>query len=293
MLVELLDRVVKREIRRRFLSAPAKVIVASPRRTSFNYEADFDRMQHAYRTRSPEYGYDSLSAWRRAVNRATHLLDRLEIRHPGLNILDAGCGDSMLGVLLNSYGHRTTLVDATDWRDSRARNLPFFTQQLENLDQLPSAHFDLVCSYNTFEHLRDPRSAFKELLRVCKADGSIFLEFSPLYHGPWGLHAYHTLKVPYAQFLFSEQFIASKLRELGILDLGKELDQPQHLNRWKYSEFVALWSEHPDCHVISQARLRNEDHLDVILRYPRAFRGRRFDFLELTTQGIQVLLRRC
>jgi ubiquinone/menaquinone biosynthesis C-methylase UbiE len=279
---------IKRKILRFFVARLLKI--PTPPNTS-HPESHFLYLQEMFPP-LPEYGYDKFSTWSRAVKRTTFALNQLNIREPGMNILDAACGDGMLGVLLNSYGHQTLLTDMEDWRDIRAKPLPFYQQRLEYLRDFKSNQFDLIFSFNSFEHLSDPKTAFNELLRVCKPGGNIYLEFGPLYHGPWGLHAHRSLRMPYPQFLFLEEFTNRKLRELGIDDLGRKSEQLQPLNKWKYADFTRLWAENSLCKVVFQKRETNEDHLQVVIRYFRAFRGRNIDYLDLTTQGISVFIQK-
>lgn len=256
-------------------------------------EIFFSELQEKY-TSPSEYGYDKISTWTRAAQRFMTILKLANgtISTESGYFLDAACGDGMLGILAESFGMHSYLVDLEDWRDERAKRLPFSVQDLENLHHYDSNSFDIVSSFNAFEHVTDPQRAFEELIRVCRPGGYIFLEFGPLYHGPWGLHAYRSLHMPYPQFLFSKDFILTKLDELGIYDLGKKVTELQPLNQWKYSQFVSLWTDHPDCELIMQKRIKNEDHTNVIIKYPRAFQGRGLTFEDLTTQGIQVLIKK-
>src|SRR5690606_902742 len=81
-------------------------------------EADFDALQRRFRG-VPEYGYDSLSTWRRGSERTKYILESITGREPGASILEVGCGDAMTGYLLSCYGHRVELTDLEDWRDPR------------------------------------------------------------------------------------------------------------------------------------------------------------------------------
>lgn len=256
-----------------------------------SYDQDFQKLQKKYNVKH-DYGYDPFSTWKRAANRIIWLLEKFDLKTSGLNVLDAACGDGMFGVLLNSYGHNSFLVDFEDWRDERSKNLPFLESKLENLAGIKSNEFDLICSYNSFEHLENPKQSFQELLRVCKPGGYIFLEFGPIYTGPWGLHAYRTLRMPYPQYLFSEEFINDKLNELGMYDLGRKQTLLQPLNKWNYHEFQSLWENNPKVEIVSNERLINEKFLNVIVKYPTAFRGRGLSYLDVTTQGIWVMLKK-
>lgn len=255
-------------------------------------EAAFDRLQ-AEGSGVPDYGYDPVSTWKRGVDRATGLLTlSARLKSPGARILEAGCGDGMTGYLLAGFGHEVTLADADDWRDARARLLPLVKGDLAHAGLLKEHHFDLICSYNSFEHFADPAAVLRQLLLACQPGGLLYLEFGPLYCGPWGLHAYRTLYMPYPQFLFSEQFLSRKLESLGIEDLGSRRTSLQHLNRWRAAQFRELWNrsgcELLRCHV----NLLDVQYLRMVKSFPKAFRGRGLTLEDLLTQSLSVLLRR-
>jgi SAM-dependent methyltransferase len=252
-------------------------------------ERDFDRLQRLVKA-PPVYPYDSHSTWERGLRRARGLI-ALTGQRAGLRSLDVGCGDGMTAVLLAGYGFEAHLMDLEDWRDERARHLPFHQGELESGLGLPDGHFDLVYSYNTFEHLRDPAACLRELVRVCRPGGWLHLDFGPLFASAWGLHVYHTIRVPYAQFLFSEPFIERKLRELGIWDLGKARHTPQPLNRWRLAQFDELFAT-SGCAVAERSTLLLCRWLGLIRRYPASFSGRGLSFADVTQATIRVTLRK-
>ncbi len=215
----------------------------------------FRRLQRAYPPRD-DYRYGAADLWRRATGRVDRLLALPGLREPGKAVLEAGCGDGMTGAVLGCYGHTVTLTDIEDWRDDRARGLAFLRADLCAGLDLPAGAFDLVCSYNTFEHLADPARALAELIRVCRPGGLIHLKFGPLYASAWGLHAYQTLTMPYPQFLFSPAFVAGKVRQLGVRDLGRDLEALQPLNRWRARDFARLWAG-SGCAVIASGATRD------------------------------------
>lgn len=240
----------------------------------------------------PEYGYDSYSTWKRGVERTTYLFHEFSFLHETpKKVLDFGCGDGMVGFIISKYGHNVSLVDIADWRDSRAKNLQFIQIESEKLP-ISDQSYDFVYSYNTFEHVKDPKETLFELIRVCKRGGYIFLEFGPLYSSPWGLHAYRTLLMPYPQFLFSNHFITERLNEYGIYDLGKKLTGLQPLNKWRVNQFDDLW-RNSFCKVISNTDFIIADSFtDLIIKFPKAFTGRKLSYRDLTTQGLRIILQK-
>jgi len=240
-----------------------------------------------------EYGYDSYSTWKRGLERARTILEMIEsLRTPGARILDAGCGDGMTGAIFAHYGHHVTLADTEDWRDRRATSLPFLACDL--CDSIPcrSDAYDFAFSFNGFEHFLDPRRALTNLILACRAGGSIYLDFAPVYTGPWGLHAYRSLRMPYPQFLFSDGFVRDRLRETGIRDLGRSREFLQPLNRLGRTAFMDLWAD-CGCQVVQCAvDYVDVGYLSVITEYPKSFSGRGLTVDDVLIQGFRVLLRK-
>jgi SAM-dependent methyltransferase len=240
--------------------------------------------------RTFDYGYDPFSVWSRGVERARNLLSLPGLHASDADILEVACGDGMVGRLLSDYGHNVRLTDLDDWRDGRARAVRF--EKADVCDRLPFSNdsFDLVYSYNAFEHFPAPAPAFAEMLRVCKPDALIYLEFGPLYTSPWGLHA-DRLLMPYPQFLFTTETIAERLEQLGIYDLGKERSDLQYVNEWRVSAFRALWRR-AGCTIVDERHYVDDDYLDVILRFPACFQGRGLTYDDVTIGGLFVTLRK-
>jgi SAM-dependent methyltransferase len=255
-----------------------------------HYDDMFERLQSSYKQWWGEYGFDGYSTWRRGCERAVSLLEIEELREPGLEVFDAGCGEGMTGLVLASYGHRVTLNDTKDWRDSRAKDLPFVQGNICNSLPLASGSFDLIVSYNTFEHVEDPAAALTELVRLCTKGGFLYLDFSPLYCSPLGLHAFSFL-MPYPQFLFSPSFIQAKVEELGANDLGQNLPELQPTNRWRIAEFRRIWAL-SGCEILSVTEGAENRHLHMVVDFPKAFSGRGLSVEDVTVTAVSVMLRK-
>jgi SAM-dependent methyltransferase len=257
----------------------------------FDDDAVFMALQQEY-PELPEYGYDSFSTWRRGYERAIELMKLDEVfQHPGARIIEACCGDGMVGYALTQYGHHVELVDLEDWRDVRAAEIPF---SIKNIDvETPSERkdFDLVFSYNSFEHIQDPKIAFENLLKVVKPGGYLYLSFGPLYASPWGVHAYRAFHMPYPQFLFSQGFISQKLEEIGIYDLGKKMQTLQPLNRFRLKEFLEILNI-PQVQICFLKYGVTQKYLTLPLRFWRAFTGRKLSLEDLTVHSIYILIKK-
>ena len=273
---------------------PAKVSkVLEQNKPPVFYDSDdvFNKLQSEY-SGVPEYGYDSYSTWKRGVDRTNELLQLDSINKAPKNILEAGCGDGMTAHALTGYGHHLTLLDMEDWRDERAKNLTFHKVDINQSLEFHASTFDLIYSFNTFEHLPDPEFTLKELMRLCRPGGYIYLEFGPLYASPWGLHAYRMLKMPYPQFLFSTEFITDKLKKYGINDLGDDKrDELQYVNKWTYQQYQNLFEQYKN-YIVDTSAYKIYDHLQIIDNYPQAFTGQGLQLEDICTFAIKIVLKK-
>ena len=94
----------------------------------------------------------------------------------------------------------------------------------------------------------------------------------------------------YPQFLFSQDFIARKLKELGISDLGGSRDELQPLNGWLIRQYDELW-DHSGAELEERKLKTDLSQLKLIQRYPQCFRGRDLRFEDVVTTLIEVTLR--
>lgn len=262
------------EVRRRTLA------ILSSTDTPAHYDAAFDALQKSYVQWWPDYDFDGHSTWARGCERALSLLKLEALRVPKLAVLDAGCGDGVTGHALASYGHEVTLNDTDDWRDPRTHALPFVQGNVCGRLPLAEASFDLLVSYNAFEHIEDPKRGLDELVRLCKVGGHIYIEFNPLYCSPLGLHAF-SFMMPYPQFLFSPSFIEANVKELG----------PNDLNKWRVAQFREVWRS-CGCDVVSSSEVVDHRHLGIVSKYPKAFSGSQLTLEDLTVCSMSVLLRK-
>lgn len=113
--------------------------------------------------------------------------------------------------------------------------------------------FDVVISNETFEHIRHPLSALREVERVTRSRGWVFISFPP-YYAPWGAHLNNWIPLPWIQVAFSEQTlinaaveldeklkIARRLAPETRLDLRGSRALP-HINKMTLRRFEAILS---------------------------------------------------
>lgn len=283
----------KRKLEQR--SRVASILCTKAAPNTAHAEKDFKHLQSEFMDHHPyEYTYDGAARIERAGIRLKMLQKTIpELSERSLQVLDAGAGEAMFGVLLDALEHEVTLTDLDDWRMNKAKELSFLPHDCtQTFPDTMQNQFDLVTSFNSFEHFPDPQLAFSNLWDVLKPGGVMHLAFNPLYGSAWGLHAFGTLFVPYAQFLFSPAFLGERLRELGIKDLARSMEELQHLNQWKPQQFRDLWTDLPDGEVEKVKEQITDDHLNLIERYPDAFQGRELVLEDVRVSGFAVWIRK-
>ena|GEM_PF-3937623 len=145
------------------------------------------------------------------------LITKCGIDLKDLEILDFGCGlGTKLEVLENFSPKRIVGCDINkvdlDYAkrriDGKFLNIEL---KLNTETKLPfdDESFDLILSFDVFEHISDIESMFKELFRVLKPRGRIFFKFQP-YEAAYAHHAMRILLIPWVHLFFSFQ----KLKEL-------------------------------------------------------------------------------
>ncbi len=94
--------------------------------------------------------------------------------------LDYGCGDGNLTKHLLNIGFNVTSADiSTSFLNLIENNLPLAKTLLlngEDLSEIQDNSFDFICTYSVLHHIPDYLKAIKEMKRVLKSGGVIFLE---------------------------------------------------------------------------------------------------------------------
>lgn len=125
----------------------------------------------------------------------------------GSRILDVGCGDGFIDLGLARKFNPSLLVgtDLFDTDVSELRNLaqqhlqePLpeslkFSTCTETSLPFPDATFDFVVSWSVFEHVNDPVAVLREIQRVLRPGGYMFLQIWPLFHSQHGSHLWKWL----------------------------------------------------------------------------------------------------
>lgn len=94
---------------------------------------------------------------------------------PGMRVLDAGCGEGNLSILMAKKGARVVGIDISEpnieasksYANEEGCNVEFLLGDLENLPFADDS-FDLVVSSHVLEHLSDFDKGLREMARVSK-----------------------------------------------------------------------------------------------------------------------------
>lgn len=125
-------------------------------------------------------------------------------------VLEVGCGFGPIAANLNPKKSKIYSIDPS------IKSLALFKQfnpdkkinvKIADNENLPFAKsfFDVLFSFDSFEHVQNPNKSMKEMSRVLKKNGYVFLEATPYFSLIAGHHLYNFTLLP-AQF-FPKQFI--------------------------------------------------------------------------------------
>ena len=89
-------------------------------------------------------------------------------------------GNSWPGVKLNLYASDILQNEYAPWWENH-RATPIVSVEYQDMEHLtyPDSFFDIVHCVNAVDHTLDARQALKEMMRVCKGEGWIYLRHFP------------------------------------------------------------------------------------------------------------------
>ncbi len=77
-----------------------------------------------------------------------------------------------------------------------------------------SETFDICVMNDVFEHLSEPEKVLKEVYRILKKGGKVFINSPPYFH-PYGAHLSDLIGIPYVHILFPESVLIKAYKELA------------------------------------------------------------------------------
>jgi SAM-dependent methyltransferase len=124
--------------------------------------------------------FDAMTDWHRKLR-----LNDISSRFTGFknycyndieNFLDAGCGEGLGLIEANKRGWKAYGIDISDNRieDAKDKNINFIHGDIFNA-KFPGDFFDCIYMDSVLEHLIDPLSYLKELNRVMKKNGVLYV----------------------------------------------------------------------------------------------------------------------
>jgi SAM-dependent methyltransferase len=102
--------------------------------------------------------------------------------------------------------------------------------------------FDLVVSFNAFEHVPDPGAAFREVLRVAKPGAVVYLQFDPIWTSAAGNHFSHLVEEPWAHLKCSAEEFGVKMRIAGATD-DEVAEFQRAMNRVRLQCFLDMFRD--------------------------------------------------
>lgn len=101
--------------------------------------------------------------------------------------------------------------------------------------------FDFCYSQNAFEHIPDPEMALRELVRVTRPGGLIYLMFDPIWTADSGSHFLHYIGEPWVHLLESDDQIAGRMASAGASEA--EINSYRgHMNRLPLAYYREMFS---------------------------------------------------
>jgi 2-polyprenyl-3-methyl-5-hydroxy-6-metoxy-1,4-benzoquinol methylase len=250
--------------------------------------ANIDALLHRYSKKNTRG--DSRLPREKAAARAIEILKATaKFRSPGTRFLDLACGDGLVGASLANMGYRVSALDLKADRfspEARSAGVEFFPGNAQQ-SNLPSRSFDVVFSFDAFEHFLDPPAVLREIHRILKPGGVVYASFGPLYYSAQGAHQWTSVDVPYCHLLFSEEHLNASARSRGKGPLVR------NVNKWHLSQFREMLAaicgqfETIDCF-----EKLNTAFVDLVQQHAAIFRARTNDFDDLIVRSIEMLLRK-
>jgi SAM-dependent methyltransferase len=207
----------------------------------------------------------------------------------GGETLEIGSADGMTSCALAGVGRRATAIDIDTTRtDPRVAAAGVHVRRMDATRlEFPDAAFDLVYSFNVFEHLPDPAATFAEIARVLRPGGVAYIAFTGLRWSPHGGHLYKTIGIPYVTILFDEADVGAYLRSRG------QSDWAPWVNDYSIERFRTVFESHGgSLDRLHYRETRNRWHTSLVAAHPGVFKRYAPSFESLIVDSVEVRFRR-
>ncbi|MBW8017471.1 MAG: class I SAM-dependent methyltransferase [Planctomycetes bacterium] len=206
------------------------------------------------------------------------------------SLLETGAGHGLLSITVHrEFNINATAIDLNfNANPELEKNeIPYRTMNVSQMDFADNT-FDCVVSFDAFEHFMEPDTALREMIRVTKPKGFIYLDFGPIYYSAFGLHVYKCVHVPYSQYLFDYEMMEEYIEKN---DLRRIV--PKTLNRWRLDQYNQLWESYcAQVDIVHKRISKDCRHLKLVRAYPGLFKAQTKKFSDLTNCQIQILFQK-
>ncbi len=231
---------------------------------------------------------------KKGKKKAVNLMKLIKAKNSNYNrFLELGCNEGMVCYHLQSMGKTAVGIDIKNtYFDEKAlkKNIELLEMDARDL-KFDDESFDIVFSFDCFEHFPNPDKVLEESIRVLKKGGLIYILFSLPFMSPYGLHAFKTITVPYCQHLFPMKLIRSYAKNLKGVRSLPEGNFP--LNQWSTEDFRKLWKKHSNkVKIIKYKEIFDISHIKLIKQYPSCFKSKTDNFDNLIVTSIEVIFKK-
>jgi SAM-dependent methyltransferase len=255
-------------------------------------DARFDELD-SNRPFTFEDKYTDSKVWVRSLYKSLEVMQNLEknnINTNNMTVLEFGCGDGMVGYQFHTGGFDIEFLDIEDWRKERAKAVPLRIHDI-TLDIDVQKKFDLIYSFDTFEHILNPFQALVNFKKILNDDGHIYLSFVPLYYSAYGMHLHNIFNIPFPQLIFSESFLKNKIKERGIKDLGRDRIEIQPLNKFKLEDYLEAVSK-AGFEVVSLIKGKDLSQAKFIFKHTKFLKREHLTLDDLILNSVKILLKK-
>jgi SAM-dependent methyltransferase len=181
-----------------------------------------------------------------AAAEIVRFMAEIDISLEGRTVADIGCGDGIIDLGLMHRARPARLVGFDIRRTDEAHLLD--VARAEGVaDQLPDglefvesqpvrlpcedASFDVAVSWSAFEHVREPVGLAREIRRILRPHGVLFLQLWPFYHSDRGSHLWPWFPDPHHHLLQDDGEIEAQMHGSGESWPRHMLEEFRTLNR--------------------------------------------------------------